>query len=153
MAASLKQDYGRILAAGADLVMISPDSLEQHRQLRPRALRRGTALSLRFRQQPRHRAALRPAPRGRTSPRRILLSLTLDIEPRHYDHCTRAFPGKATQRLKSTRNYSRSSAANRENGAPPAPRLTRRTKGSERNDGTNGIGRLMRRPLNVICRW
>jgi len=32
MAASLKQDYAKILKAGADLVMISPDSLEQHRQ-------------------------------------------------------------------------------------------------------------------------
>jgi peroxiredoxin len=31
MAASLKQDYGKILKAGADLVMISPDSLEAHR--------------------------------------------------------------------------------------------------------------------------
>ena len=32
MAASLKQDYAKILKAGADLVMISPDTLEQHRQ-------------------------------------------------------------------------------------------------------------------------
>ena len=32
MAASLKQDYAKILKAGADLVMISPDSLEQHRK-------------------------------------------------------------------------------------------------------------------------
>jgi peroxiredoxin len=32
MAASLKQDYAKILKAGADLVMIAPDSLEQHRQ-------------------------------------------------------------------------------------------------------------------------
>jgi peroxiredoxin len=32
MTASLKQDYAKILKAGADLVMISPDSLEQHRQ-------------------------------------------------------------------------------------------------------------------------
>lgn len=32
MAASLKQDYTKILKAGAELVMISPDSLEQHRQ-------------------------------------------------------------------------------------------------------------------------
>ena len=32
MAASLKQDYAKILKAGADLVMISPDSLEEHRQ-------------------------------------------------------------------------------------------------------------------------
>ncbi len=32
MAASLKQDYSKILKAGADLVMISPDSLEEHRQ-------------------------------------------------------------------------------------------------------------------------
>jgi peroxiredoxin len=32
MAASLKQDYAKILKAGADLVMISPDSLEAHRQ-------------------------------------------------------------------------------------------------------------------------
>jgi peroxiredoxin len=31
MAASLKQDYGKILKAGAELVMVSPDSLEQHR--------------------------------------------------------------------------------------------------------------------------
>ncbi len=31
MAASLKQDYAKILGAGADLIMISPDSLEQHR--------------------------------------------------------------------------------------------------------------------------
>lgn len=31
MAASLKQDYAKILKAGADLVMISPDSLEAHR--------------------------------------------------------------------------------------------------------------------------
>ena len=31
MAASLKQDYAKILNAGADLVMISPDSLEAHR--------------------------------------------------------------------------------------------------------------------------
>jgi peroxiredoxin len=31
MAASLKQDYAKILKAGADLVMISPDSLEEHR--------------------------------------------------------------------------------------------------------------------------
>jgi peroxiredoxin len=31
MAASLKQDYGKILKAGADLVMISPDSPEEHR--------------------------------------------------------------------------------------------------------------------------
>jgi len=30
MAASLKQDYAKILKAGADLVMISPDSLEEH---------------------------------------------------------------------------------------------------------------------------
>jgi peroxiredoxin len=30
MAASLKQDYSKILAAGADLVMVSPDSLEEH---------------------------------------------------------------------------------------------------------------------------
>jgi peroxiredoxin len=32
MAASLKQDYAKILKAGANLVMISPDSLEAHRQ-------------------------------------------------------------------------------------------------------------------------
>jgi peroxiredoxin len=32
MAASLKQDYGKILKAGAELVMVSPDSLEQQRQ-------------------------------------------------------------------------------------------------------------------------
>lgn len=32
MAASLKQDYAKILKAGAELVMISPDSFEQHRQ-------------------------------------------------------------------------------------------------------------------------
>jgi peroxiredoxin len=32
MAASLKQDYAKILNAGAELVMISSDSLEQHRQ-------------------------------------------------------------------------------------------------------------------------
>lgn len=32
MAASLKQDYAKIRQAGAELVMISPDSLEQHRQ-------------------------------------------------------------------------------------------------------------------------
>ena len=32
MAASLKQDYAKILKAGADLVMISPDTLDQHRQ-------------------------------------------------------------------------------------------------------------------------
>jgi peroxiredoxin len=32
MAASLKQDYGKILKAGVDLVMISPDSLDAHRQ-------------------------------------------------------------------------------------------------------------------------
>jgi peroxiredoxin len=32
MAASLKQDYAKILKARADLVMISPDSLEAHRQ-------------------------------------------------------------------------------------------------------------------------
>jgi peroxiredoxin len=31
MAASLKQDYAKILKAKADLVMISPDSLEDHR--------------------------------------------------------------------------------------------------------------------------
>ena len=31
MAASLKQDYGKIREAGADLIMISPDSREQHR--------------------------------------------------------------------------------------------------------------------------
>src|SRR4026209_494301 len=32
MAASLKQDYTKILKAGAELVMASPDSFEQHRQ-------------------------------------------------------------------------------------------------------------------------
>ena len=32
MAASLKQDYVKILKAGANLVMISPDSLEEHRK-------------------------------------------------------------------------------------------------------------------------
>ena len=32
MAASLKHDYTKILKAGADLIMISPDSREQHRQ-------------------------------------------------------------------------------------------------------------------------
>ena len=32
MAASLKQDYAKILAAGAELIMISPDSLDEHRQ-------------------------------------------------------------------------------------------------------------------------
>ena len=32
MAASLKQDYAKILESEAELVMISPDSLEQHRQ-------------------------------------------------------------------------------------------------------------------------
>jgi peroxiredoxin len=32
MAASLKQDYSKILKAGAEIVMISPDSREQHRQ-------------------------------------------------------------------------------------------------------------------------
>jgi len=32
MAASLKQDYAKILKAGADPVMISPDSLAEHRQ-------------------------------------------------------------------------------------------------------------------------
>jgi peroxiredoxin len=32
MAASLKQDYAKIVQAGAELVMISPDSREQHRQ-------------------------------------------------------------------------------------------------------------------------
>jgi peroxiredoxin len=31
MAASLKQDYSKILKAGAELVMISPDSREEHR--------------------------------------------------------------------------------------------------------------------------
>jgi peroxiredoxin len=32
MAASLKQDYAKILRAGAELVMISPDSREEHRE-------------------------------------------------------------------------------------------------------------------------
>lgn len=32
MAASLKQDYAKVIKAGANLVMISPDSLEVHRQ-------------------------------------------------------------------------------------------------------------------------
>ena len=32
MAASLKQDYAKILKAEANLVMISPDSVEVHRQ-------------------------------------------------------------------------------------------------------------------------
>ncbi len=32
MAASLKQDYAKILRARAELVMISPDSLEEHRK-------------------------------------------------------------------------------------------------------------------------
>ena len=32
MAASLKQDYANILKARADLIMISPDSLEEHRR-------------------------------------------------------------------------------------------------------------------------
>jgi peroxiredoxin len=32
MAASLKQDYAKVLRAGADLVMISPDSLGEHRR-------------------------------------------------------------------------------------------------------------------------
>lgn len=32
MAASLKQDYAKILKAGANLVMISPDPLEEHRR-------------------------------------------------------------------------------------------------------------------------
>jgi len=32
MAASLKQDYPKILKAGADLVMITPDPIEQHRK-------------------------------------------------------------------------------------------------------------------------
>jgi len=32
MAASLKQDYAKILEAGADLVMISPDSPDAHRR-------------------------------------------------------------------------------------------------------------------------
>ena len=32
MAASLKQDYANILKARADLIMISPDSLEAHRE-------------------------------------------------------------------------------------------------------------------------
>jgi peroxiredoxin len=32
MAASLRQDYAKILKAGAELVMISPDSPERHRQ-------------------------------------------------------------------------------------------------------------------------
>ena len=32
MAASLKHDYAKILEVGADLVMISPDSLEEHRK-------------------------------------------------------------------------------------------------------------------------
>ena len=32
MAASLRQDYAKILKAGADLIMISPDSNEAHRQ-------------------------------------------------------------------------------------------------------------------------
>ena len=32
MAASLKQDYAKVIKAGANLVMISPDSLEEHRQ-------------------------------------------------------------------------------------------------------------------------
>ena len=32
MAASLKQDYAKILKAGSDLVMISPDSREAHRK-------------------------------------------------------------------------------------------------------------------------
>lgn len=32
MAASLKQDYAKILRAGADLLMISPDSREEHRK-------------------------------------------------------------------------------------------------------------------------
>ena len=32
MAASLKHDYAKILEVGADLVMISPDSLEAHRK-------------------------------------------------------------------------------------------------------------------------
>ena len=31
MAASLKQDYAKILQAGAELVMISPDSRDEHR--------------------------------------------------------------------------------------------------------------------------
>jgi peroxiredoxin len=32
MAASLKRDYAKILEARADLVMISPDAIEEHRQ-------------------------------------------------------------------------------------------------------------------------
>jgi peroxiredoxin len=39
MAASLKHDYAKILKAGADLVMISPDSLEAHREYALRLFR------------------------------------------------------------------------------------------------------------------
>ena len=81
MAASLKQDYAKILKAGADLVMIAPDSLEHHRQYALKLFGAELPLSLRLGQHTRHRAALRPVPQRRASPRRLLLSLTLDTGP------------------------------------------------------------------------
>ena len=54
MAASLKQDYAKILQAGAELVMVSSDSLEQHRQC-ANVVRRGTSVSLRLGPHPRYR--------------------------------------------------------------------------------------------------
>ena len=66
--------------------MISPDISRPTSPVRARTRARGTSLPLRLGQRPRHRAALRPDPQERASPRWILLSLALDIEPRRYDH-------------------------------------------------------------------
>jgi hypothetical protein len=89
MAALLKQDYAKILKARAGLVMISPDSLEQHR---PYAFTRF----------------------GARLPCLYVPDSSREIAPR-YGRRVRGFYYRS---LGYSRNYPRASAATRKNGEP-----------------------------------
>jgi peroxiredoxin len=119
MAASLKQDYAKILKAGADLVMISPDSLEQHRQY---------ALTLFGEQLPYLFASDRALDIARRYGLlraeehhhggfyyRSLWILNSDATITH-----RSVPWEGNAEVEEYQNYSRLSAAKQVSGEPPA---------------------------------
>ena len=118
MAASLKQDYAKILKAGANLVMISPDSLEEHRQYALTLLREELPY-LYVSDSDLDIARRYGLIRKEEHPHGGFYYRSLWILNRDARSPTRAYPGKATRKSKNTRNYSRSSTANRENGEPP----------------------------------
>ena len=119
MAASLKQDYGKILKAGADLVMISPDSLEEHRHYALTLLRE--ELPYLYVSDSNLDIARRYGLiRKEEHPHGGFYYRSLWILNRDAMIIHKSVPWEGNAKSKNTRNYSRSSTANRENGEPHA---------------------------------